>query len=323
MKIYYKVLAGLLGCFIIFFVTGCLKDKYSDEGLAGFTINSSDKIVEIEGPVSGTVPYSSTNTISLSSSAKDTTFSLITIQVANDQPVSQDVQVTLKMDSTLVTAYNDTTGNGYKLPSSGLYRFSNLTVTIVKGSREGYLQMTTKPAELASGDYAFGFRIVSVSDPSYKISGNFNNQVVIVGVKNKYDGHYTVTGTFFDKSNAAFTGRYPMDIYLITTGANSVVMYDNVIGTQAHSFNNAGSTSYYGSFAPVFTFDASDNVLNVVNYYGQPAGNGRSGSLDAGTNKWNAGNRSIDVNYFMLQPTVATPYRTSFQEHFTYVGPRP
>ncbi len=49
-------------------------------------------------------------------------------------------------------------------------------------------------ANLASGEYGFGWKIKSVSNSGYKISGNFFNTVTMVGVRNKYDGVYEVTG---------------------------------------------------------------------------------------------------------------------------------
>jgi hypothetical protein len=60
----------------------------------------------------------------------------------------------------------------------------------------------------------------------------------------------------------------------------------------------------------------------VENFFGQPSSNGRSAELDpSGANKINA-DMSIDVNYWMNQPAVIVPHRTSFSEHFKYVGPR-
>jgi hypothetical protein len=127
-----------------------------------------------------------------------------------------------------------------------------------------------------------------------------------------------------DFANGGLLGRYPMDVYLITTGSNSVVMQDNAIGSPSHSISSGGGVSYYGSFAPKFIFDPSGNgtITSVVNFYGQPAGNGRSAEIDpSGANKMSS-DMSIDVNYWMNQPAVFLPHRTSFKEHFTYVGPR-
>src|SRR5262249_42533392 len=113
------------------------------------------------------------------------------------------------------------------------------------------------------------------------------------------------------------------DVFLITQGGSSVAMFDNAIGTYAHSISANGGLSYYGNFAPVFNFDAQDKVASVTNFYGQPSSNGRSAQLDeSGANVWHSADNSIDVKYFMLQPAVIVPYRTSFDEHFTYVGPR-
>ncbi|MDK9933227.1 hypothetical protein M1M82_27205, partial [Klebsiella pneumoniae] len=64
----------------------------------------------------------------------------------------------------------------------------------------------------------------------------------------------------------------------------------------------------------------------VTNYYGQPAGNGRSGQLDpSGVNKMtfdaDGKPKEINVSYFMLQP--GSTVRCKFTEKFVYKGARP
>ena len=41
-----------------------------------------------------------------------------------------------------------------------------------------------------------GVKILSVSNPGYKISGNYGKQVIALRVKNKYHGLYHATGVF-------------------------------------------------------------------------------------------------------------------------------
>jgi len=151
--------------------------------------------------------------------------------------------------------------------------------------------------------------------------------LTLLSIKNKYDGKYTVTGTMVDFSSAALTGNYPMDVELRTSGPNSVQLYDVAIGGVFHSILSGGSLSYYGSYGIEITFDPVTNkVVSVTNVYGQPAGNTRSAGLDpTGINMWNESTKTMDIKYFMYQPSViATPphIRVSFDENFKYVGPR-
>lgn len=306
--------------------TGCLKDKIADDHLANPSIDRSKKMIEIAGPFKNTTSYTSTYALSLNSSNKDTTATMVVVRLASDQKASEDIKVTLEMAPDLLKAFNDSTGGDYKVPAQSLYKLSDLTVTIPKGSREGIVTITTTPEKIAGEEYAFAFRIKSVSNPVYAISGNLNNQVIVVGVKNKYDGIWSVRGTMVDATNATFTGYYPLQWELTTSSANSVIVYDNEnLGVPGHIFNAGGGLSYYGSFGLIVTFDPNtDKVVSVTNYYGQPAGNGRSAALDpTGVNSYSIVNGvpTIKIKYFMLQP--GSTVRSTFDETWTYQGPRP
>ena len=91
-----------------------------------------------------------------------------------------------------------------------------------------------------------------------------------------------------------------------------------------HQILSGPDWSYYGSFGMEFTFDPNtDQVVSVTNPYGQPSGNGRSAALDpSGTNLWDASTKNLSVKYWMDQPSVITPHRVSFDELYTYKGPR-
>lgn len=134
---------------------------------------------------------------------------------------------------------------------------------------------------------------------------------------NKYDGNYTMTGTMVDYTSSALTGKYPLNVTLVTQSENSVALLDAASNDYRHQILSNGSDSYYGNFAPVFTFDANDNVVSVTNYFGQPASNGRSAQLDpSGVNKWDAATKTLRVKYWMNQP--GDTHRTLFDETFTW-----
>lgn len=307
--------------------TGCLKDDYVEDGLAGPEIFKSPNLVELAGTVEGTTSYQSSSVVSFDIGSQKDTLPLVTVRLASNDPAPEDVQVQLELVPSLVEAYNDTNLTHLEPLPSSVYTFSSndLTVTIPKGSREASLDLMVIPNDLLTADYALGFRIKSVSNPKYIVSGNFNNLVVLVGVKNQYDGIYTVEGVkFVDQINPLFGGLYPLTVHLITTGPNSVAFFDpDYFHDYIHPMSNNGNPSGYGSFAPEFTFDPSGNgvVTSVVNLYGQPAGNGRSAAIDpTGENKMDMTTKTLKVKYFLLQP--GTSVRSAFDETFTYVGPR-
>lgn len=290
--------------------TGCLKDKYVDDNLASFTVNAADKIVEIEGPVSGSPRYSSSNTINLPFSNTDTTINVLTLRVAADQPVSEDVQITVDTLQQLLDTYNDTLGTAVAKPPATVGKLQGLTATIPKGSKEGYIKLTLKSADLINQEYGYGFKIRSVSNPAYKISGNYNNQVVMIGVKNKYDAVYNLrikmvagdrptvlTGVTFDWGG---------EVSMITNGTSTNKLFDNYgYHTYIHPIRtSANAESAFGSTEPKFTFDLVTNKLTaVINDFPNPA-NGRSFAINPAVtdSRFDPATRNIYAAFIMNQP---------------------
>ncbi|MBS1975100.1 MAG: DUF1735 domain-containing protein, partial [Bacteroidetes bacterium] len=240
-------------------------------------------------------------------------------------PAPQDITVNIAVSpQAYLDSFNNANNTSFEIPDASIYSFPS-SVVIKKGQTQAYahVSLQNSPVFDFSADYAIPLTITSSSTGA--VSSNFGTEINYFAVRNKYDGHYKVTGTMVDNANGLFTGRYPMDVYLITAGANSVQLFDKAIGGVYHSFSNNGGLSYYGAFGIQINFDPSGDgtIISVVNVYGQPSANGRSAELDpSGTNKWNSSDMSMDVNYWMNQPAVITPHRTSFQEHYTYVGAR-
>ena len=234
----------------------------------------------------------------------------------------QDINVTISVDAASLTAFNNDQGTNYVLPPTAIYSVP-LTATIKAGTPQTTIKVviTNGASYDFSKSYALPLKIVTSSYGL--ISTNFGTAIYSFSARNKYDGHYTLTGTMVDAANAGLGGYYPNDVDLVTTGAAQVAMYDNTIGGYYHAILSGSSLSYYGSFGVVFNFDANDNVSSVINKYGQPASNGRLCTIDpSGVNKWNSTTHNLTVKYWMDQPSVITPHRTSFNELYTYVGPR-
>lgn len=143
--------------------------------------------------------------------------------------------------------------------------------------------------------------------------------ITVVLIANKYEGNYTLTGTMTDYTSSSLTGFYPDDVNLIAQSSTSVALFDNDNNKDYyHHILSGGSASSYGEFCPVFTFDANNNVISVVNKYGQPsATRGRSAELDpSGVNKWDPTTKVLKVKYWMNQ-TGVSGHKTLFDETFT------
>jgi hypothetical protein len=307
--------------------TGCLKDKLADDQLTIPDIKSSPSVIEVLGArdaESQLVSYAA----SLISSDKDTTLNLAFIRLAADQPAPEDIQVELELVPDLINTYNTATGSHYVQPAANLFKFpSGLTVTIPKGSREGGLSFSTKPSALVGPEYAFGVRVKSVSNPKYLISGNHSSAVIRVGVRNKYDGSYTLRiktagwAAFSISENVPLT--YPEDVDMVTSTANSVTLFSHYTQNILQpAFDATGSATQFGAASPLFTFDpATDKLISVTNTTPDD-GRGRAFAMNPAVtdSRYDPSTKTIYAAYFLKQngrPNLA------IYDTLTYVGVRP
>jgi len=250
----------------------------------------------------------------------------LAVNIASANAPSSATTVTLALDTAAVTAYNTANGTSDVLLPASDYTISTLSVVVPAGQHLGYTTITiTNPSLLNPANvYILPIKIANAGGVTVD---QFNELLYAVQVKNVYDGAYTVTGTLADNTSAAITGAYPEKVYLETTGANSAAFYDV---SYSYGFGHAidGGASYYGSFAPVFTFNGN-TITGVTNYYGQFSGShARSAVLDpSGVNKFTTGSPGqagsiFQVTYDMQQGNPGVT-RTVFTETFTYTGARP
>lgn len=319
MKLHYiKVISSL--ALVSFGMAGCLKDNaYEDQQIQSTRSEGQPKVIEIRVAANNARNFVS---LAYNNSNNDTMVNLVPIHLATPGVASEDINVTLTFDTNLVKAYNVANHTSYIVPASSLVSIVNPNniVTIPKGSNTGYLQVKFNPSVIIGKDWAFGLAISNVDKTGYTISGNLGSGVVAILIKNKYDGTYTVDGTLVDfinpDLNSTPDGPYPFEVELHTTGASSVKMYVRNEGY----LHLIGGNSAYGEFSPQFNFDPITNkIISVTNGEASPTRN-RSGEIDpSGANVYNPADKSITVKYFMNQ---SGSLRTTFDEHFTYVGPR-
>jgi hypothetical protein len=272
--------------------------------------------------------YGEAKSFALTGSPPIETLDLITIRYSAPKKAAGTIHVKLAIDNTLVTAYNTANGTNFLALPANAFSFPNGLEFDLPGGHEAeyVLPMVLNKNNLnLQNAYAIGLKIESVSEGV--IDQLQKNIIVTILVKNKYDGVYEINGTFVDYSNPAFTAAYPLEWELVTTGPSQVKVQDAVYfgtPTPAFIFLNNGSLTYYGSFGLIVNFDANDNVSSVVNFYGQPSSNNRSAELDpSGINKWFPGPPpEIKIKYWMNQPNIIAPHRSSFDETWTYLHAR-
>lgn len=146
---------------------------------------------------------------------------------------SKDIQVTLAVDPTALQAYNtqmtnELHGGTYELMPASNYSLTTLTATIPKGETKVSIPVTVFPDKFdLSKSYAIPLRIVSAS--SGNISAHFSVAILVVVVKNKYDGTYSITGGSITRNSATgpdltLGGNYNsgLEMDLVTIDGTSV-----------------------------------------------------------------------------------------------------
>lgn len=128
---------------------------------------------------------------------------------------------------------------------------------------------------------------------------------------------YVCTGKMVDYTSSSITGPYPWNITLRAVNPIQLELIDNDHTKGVfHKILSNGANSSYGEFGVVINLDANNNVISIVNKYGQPSPNGRSAELDpSGVNKFDPDTKMLTLKYWMNQP--GNTHRTLFDETFT------
>jgi hypothetical protein len=106
---------------------------------------------------------------------------------------TEAVTVTIEVDPTLLDAYNEAEGTEYELLPDSSYSIPSGSVTVPAGELDANFVFQAFADEI-SLDYAYilPLRITSSTGAGAVVASNLNTALVSVGVKNQYDGVYTV-----------------------------------------------------------------------------------------------------------------------------------
>jgi hypothetical protein len=317
----YKIIGSFLLLSGVMLATGCKKVETPDPmGGAGTTI------VKLPSEENYNIAF-----VELKSGAQTINLLELRRDIPNEGELNKTMKIVVKEDQEIINAYNVQNGTNYLAlpatsytadpanPKSG----STYTVSMAPGEFVKQLKVTFPNATVLDPNerYAVGLALVS-ADQGGKISEVLKYCLVEVGVKNKYDGHYEVTGSMVDLTSAALTGKYPFEADLETVDANTVLMYHTGAPFTGyyHPILNGTTVSAYGNYAVTIEFN-ENTIVDMYNGYGQGAGN-RWGFLDAtGVNTFDPATKTIKMKYTMNQPDAGT-VRTRFNETFKYLGPR-
>lgn len=310
-------------------MTSCLKDDAHYVDFAG-----ASSVIDI--PTSAFYGVAPNAALPIQSTPVSYSFN---VNLSGPQTLGQDVTVNLAVDPSVITTYNTANSTTYQVLPATLYQLATPTTTIKAGQRLAPVAINfstgsdkiSDPTAFNNANYALPIRVTGTSN-NLAVSSNYGYKLILLKLKNKYDGVYKPTGTMVDVTNPNFTSLASagkqVEYSLETVSATKCVLRDDIyFADYIVPFWTGTSTSGYGSFAPVFEFDpATNKIISVTNYYGQPASNTRSAQLDpTGVNTFNPSNRSIIVKYQMRQPSVvaASPnIRTVWNEQWTFLRER-
>jgi len=331
MKKYYKILS-LAILIALTALQSCTKqDSVYDSDNQGGII----ELANLPSRTTSTV-YSIKNS---SFDAVDAVSFPITVNYTGTGGAPEDITVTMAIDTAALTKYNTASGTDFTTLPATLYTVPTFTLTILKGQKTATLDFTLKTSSFDfSESYALPIAIKSATAGT--ISSNYGTGIFAVVAKNRWDGVYTVTnGTMVDVTTSTLShinnylsthGEDNMEYSLTTISATKCVLYDDYFfGGYYSGISSGTSYSNYGSFCAILEFDpATNKVIGVTNYYGQPvASNTRYGRLDpTGINTYDPATKVIEVKYNMCQPSVvaASPYvRSTWTETLTYKSARP
>lgn len=308
-----KIVIYSLALMVTNIMAGCLKDKDFEDQKYGLAIK------EVKGVTFPEAPVLVTGLDAISTPQTITTV----VHLESDEPAPQDIKVQLELDPDLATD----AGYTALLPTS----FStSLTVTIPAGKRMGELNILIPNAGNLNPTvtHGMGFRIISTDPGGITLAANFKELVVAFSIKNKYDGVYNLRSRQLDWSSFNI-GNHLWDwadegIYLITSGANSVKMWDEWgFGTYIHPAVQVNMTTAtgFGSTEPKFIFNlADDKLIDCVNDFPNPP-NGRSFTLNPAvtTSRFDPATKTIYAAIVLKHP--GRPDLLIY-DTLTYVRPR-
>jgi len=163
-------------------------------------------------------------------------FNLIPVVLNSGKVASEDIHVTMVPVPDSLDSYNEANETEFLLagsPGSPAYTLlDDGVVTIPKGSNVGYLKIKAVSFDYLGADsYAFPYRIESVREPGYVVSGNHNFGIVVFMAKNDYDGLYHAEGKL--EGHPSLSGPIDFKDFKMATSGLRTVIFNSVAGKNA------------------------------------------------------------------------------------------
>ncbi len=309
--------------FVVLGLVSCLKDKDYDNNVVGLNLDSAPKIIELAvSPNSA----AKTKTVGINAVNQVVDVDIATVRLAAAEPAAEDITVILDttQSATIINDYNTANGATVVRMPLAIHSFVNgVKVVIPKGKREANVIIKANANDLGLINvYGIGFKIASISNPGYVISGNFNSFLSMISVKNAYDGRYQVDFTnYHPASNPGYTGG-TQEVELRTTSATACKIWFTAAGAYGNPAILNGALNYFGSQEPEYTINPTTNAVTVQNAF--PGAATFYTMNPTHPNNYDPVNRIINVRwgYSYVGGNFALGTSREWTQKLTYLGPR-
>ncbi len=208
-----KYLFIILTCLTI---AGCVKDKGFDNNEYGLKdVNNLPSGVGLpESTAPGSIVSFSIDNIETAQTIKAPL-----VRFFSNGNASANITVQLSVNNALVDL------NKYTVLPEAAYQIASLNLTIPAGVDSVRLPIVIPNAKAnldVTKTYAIGFTIASV-DGGHTIASNMKNVIVVISIKNEWDGVYSYKGYALRAGDPVLTGNFSgKEMTLVTVGATAV-----------------------------------------------------------------------------------------------------
>ncbi|UOE49674.1 DUF1735 domain-containing protein [Mucilaginibacter sp. SMC90] len=198
MKIKYINKRFIPALAIVMGLSSCLKDKNPQ-----LDFSKLKPVVEISVPLTTDTGVPSpdnsgdgaANTFSFAFVASTSAIPYqIPVNYAYSKP-SPGITATMAIDPKILDDYNDIEGTDLEVLPAQNYTISDLKVNIASGTQVAYLPINFVNTLALDATKSYALPIKIASAPGAEISGNYGSVIVLITIKNKYDGNYLGSGS--------------------------------------------------------------------------------------------------------------------------------
>ncbi len=279
-----KIIKIISSVLFVGMLTACLKS--TDNNLVNAGTGGSPYAVSFQN-ISGTGPYGYSlnntkvnQTIGAVASATPSTFA-ITVQLTSTNGSYPATSVTIDNTPSVLTQFNSDNGTTYTVLPDSTFSWVSKTATVDPATQIATFTFTLTSSKVdLTQAYALGVSIVSVSNTGVAIPSNTSTKVLVVKIKNPYDGAYTVNGYFFHPSSPRAISNKTKSINTISAVRSNTDLGD--LGSSSYQFNfdvvpvsntltnwaEAGATPA----VPASGFMTKDNPAGISTYPGTTSG---------------------------------------------------